>query len=162
MSQVLYLSCWCILTQTLIVKEEVVGSIKEGLCLLVGIHRDDTLETVKSMVPKVIKLRLFGEEKGEWKLSVRDLHHLSILAVSQFTLYARTDKGSKPDFHEAMRGDLALPMFNEFVAMLRRELGSDERVQTGAFGQFMAVNIVNDGPVTIILDSKKPSTDDKP
>lgn len=139
-----------------VVQEELIGSIQQGLCLLVGIHRDDTRDTVKSMVNRVLKLRLFGEEKGDWKKSVRDLEHLSILAVSQFTLYARTDKGSKPDFHEAMRGDLALPMFNEFVEMLRDDLGSAERVQTGAFGQFMAVNIVNDGPVTIIIDSKKP------
>lgn len=103
---------------------------------------------------KVLRLKLFGDQKGAWKESVRDRQDLGILAVSQFTLYARTDKGSKPDFHSAMRGDAALPLFNSFVEILRKELGSSERVQTGAFGQMMAVNIVNDGPVTIILESK--------
>ena len=103
---------------------------------------------------KVLKLRLFGEEKGDWKQSVRDRPDLGILAVSQFTLYAKTDKGSKPDFHEAMRSEQALKMFNDFVELLRSELGSVERVQTGAFGQYMAVDIVNDGPVTILLETK--------
>lgn len=133
---------------------KIVGAIEQGLCLLVGLHRDDTLEEVRTMVGKVLKLRLFGEEKGAWKQSVKDREDLGILAVSQFTLYARCDKGSKPDFHEAKRGEEALPMFNTFTELLRTELKSEQRVQTGAFGQMMSVNIVNDGPVTIILESK--------
>jgi len=131
-----------------------VGVIERGMCLLVGLHQFDTLEDVKSMVGKVLKLRLWGEDKGDWKKGVKDRDDLSILAVSQFTLYARCDKGSKPDFHEAMGGDLALPMFNALVEMLRRELKCRERVQTGTFGRMMEVNIVNDGPVTILLETK--------
>lgn len=103
------------------------------------------------------KLKLFSlpDEEARWKFSVKDApFNLSILAVSQFTLYARTDKGAKPDFHLAMPGDLALPMFNRFVQLLKENLGDEERVQTGAFGKYMAVEIVNDGPVTIVLESK--------
>lgn len=105
----------------------------------------------------MLKLRIFKESpEVDWKVCIKDRPDLGILAVSQFTLYAKTDKGSKPDFHEAMKSAEALDYFNRFVGMLQRELGGDEgRVQTGAFGQYMAVSIVNDGPVTIILDSKR-------
>jgi D-tyrosyl-tRNA(Tyr) deacylase len=144
------------------VDDKVVGAIEKGLCLLVGLHRTDTTEELKTMVNRVLKLRLFGEEKGMWTKSVRDCPEPGILAVSQFTLYARCDKGSKPDFHEAMRGEDALPMFNSFVDMLRAELKSDERVQTGAFGQMMSVNIVNDGPVTLVLESKQRDSTESP
>lgn len=109
-------------------------------------------------VSKVCKLKLFSlpEEAAGWKFSVKDAPFpLSILAVSQFTLYARTDKGSKPDFHFAMAGEKALPMFNKFVELLKHNLGrGEEAVQTGAFGKYMEVEIINDGPVTIILESK--------
>ena len=104
------------------------------------------------------KLKLFSlpDEEAKWKYSVKDAPFpLSILAVSQFTLYARTDKGAKPDFHLAMAGEMALPMFEKFVELLRENLGRGfEAVQTGAFGKFMNVEIINDGPVTIILESK--------
>lgn len=135
------------------------GAIEAGLCLLVGLHHSDTLEEVKSMVGRVAKLKIFGEEKGSWKLNVRNAPHLKVLAVSQFTLFARTDKGAKPDFHAAMKSEQALEFFNKFVELLRAELGDPERVQAGAFGQMMEVNIVNDGPVTIILESKPKSID---
>ena len=108
---------------------------------------------------KICKLRLFSapEEESRWKYSVKDAPFpLSILAVSQFTLYARTDKGSKPDFHQSMPGEQALPLFNKFVEILRMTLGrGDEAVQTGSFGKYMNVEIINDGPVTILLDSKQ-------
>ena len=111
------------------------------------------------------KLKLFSsisnaatnEEDGRWKYSVKDAPFpLSILAISQFTLYARTDKGSKPDFHMAMPGTKALPMFKKFVELLRCNLGrGSDAVQTGSFGNYMNVEIINDGPVTLVLESKK-------
>ncbi len=107
---------------------------------------------------KVVKLKLFStNEDARYQFSVKDAPFpLAILAVSQFTLYARTDKGSKPDFHLAMPGEKALEMFNKFVELLRENLGRGlDAVQTGAFGMYMDVEIRNDGPVTIILDSKK-------
>lgn len=106
---------------------------------------------------KVLKLKLFStNEDARWQFSVKDAPFpLGILAVSQFTLYARTDKGSKPDFHLAMPGEKALELFNKFVELLRENLGRGaEAVQTGAFGKYMDVEIRNDGPVTIILESK--------
>lgn len=104
-----------------------------------------------------MKLFSAAEEDGRWKNSVSDPPEglkLSILAVSQFTLYARTDKGAKPDFHEAMPGPAAKILFDKFVQLLRDKIGHD-LVQTGAFGQYMQVEIINDGPVTILLESKK-------
>ncbi len=105
------------------------------------------------------RLKLFatGEDDARWKHSVIEPpegQKLSILAVSQFTLYARTDKGTKPDFHEAMPGLEARILFDRFVQLLQDKIGG-EQVQTGAFGQYMQVDIVNDGPVTILLESKK-------
>lgn len=101
---------------------------------------------------KVNKLKLFGPEKGAWRENVRNSPSLRILAVSQFTLYARTDKGAKPDFSHAMKSEPALHLFNAFVELLRADLGDPGRVETGAFGELMEVSIVNDGPVTIILE----------
>lgn len=114
---------------------------------------------IKFSANKICKLRLFSDpaEESRWKYSVKDAPFpLSILAVSQFTLYARTDNGAKPDFHLAMPGEQALPLFNKFVEILRNNLGrGDEAVQTGAFGKYMNVEIINDGPVTIIFDSNQ-------
>lgn len=110
----------------------------------------------------MVKLKLFQNEAGQsWKTSVKDSSALGILAISQFTLFARTDKGSKPDFHDAMKSDRALEMFNTFVRLLRDALGDPNRVETGAFGELMEVDMVNDGPVTILLESKpkNPSSD---
>ncbi len=104
------------------------------------------------------RIKLFSsQEDARWKNSVAkppEGQTLSILAVSQFTLYARTDKGAKPDFHEAMPGPAARVLFDRFVQLLRDKMGN-EQVQTGAFGQYMQVDIVNDGPVTILLESKR-------
>lgn len=156
------------------VANELVGKIDAGLCLLVGLTHEDTEKDLEEMysdwkhllylinffsATKILKLKLFSlpEEEARWKFSVKDAPFpLGILAVSQFTLYARTDKGSKPDFHLAMPGEAALQLFNKFVEMLRDRLGrGPEAVQTGAFGKYMNVEICNDGPVTILLESKK-------
>ena len=123
------------------------------------VSRHDNTNFLIFSAKKICKLKLFSDdEESRWKYSVKDSPvPLSILAVSQFTLYARTDKGSKPDFHLSMPGEAALPMFNKFVELLREELkGCPEGsiVQTGAFGKYMNVEIINDGPVTIILESK--------
>lgn len=104
-----------------------------------------------------MKLFSTSEADARWQFSVASPPEgvkLSILAVSQFTLYARTDKGAKPDFHEAMPGPAARVLFDKFVEILKAKIGP-ESVQTGAFGQYMQVEIINDGPVTILLESKK-------
>lgn len=109
------------------------------------------MEDAERLVKKVLKLRLWPDGDKHWCKSITEIEG-SILAVSQFTLYANTDKGSKPDFHAAMKTEQAREMFNSIVDLFRRELGNAERVQIGAFGQLMSVDIVNDGPVTLVLE----------
>jgi D-tyrosyl-tRNA(Tyr) deacylase len=133
---------------------ELVGSIERGLCLLIGISRDDTIPDAESLVRKVLKLRLWSEGEGEreWQRTVQDIQG-GILAISQFTLYGRTDKGAKPDFHAAMKTEEAREMFEKIVQMFRNSYPSG-CIETGSFGQLMQVEIQNDGPVTLILESK--------
>lgn len=131
-----------------------VGTIERGLCLLVGLCRDDNEETAQKLVRKVLTLRLWDDVEGNrgWQRNVADLDNGGILIISQFTLYGRTEKGAKPSFHEAMGTEAARALFNRVVEMVR-EGHPGGPVATGAFGEMMSVNIVNDGPVTIILDS---------
>lgn len=109
---------------------------------------------------KIVKLRLFPDSDdasggNRWKQSLLDLPDSGVLAVSQFTLYADVSKGNKPDFHRAMSGREAEGMFDEFVGELGKALGSAERVKVGAFGEYMQVSLENDGPVTIVLDTRE-------
>ncbi|KAJ3167463.1 D-tyrosyl-tRNA(Tyr) deacylase [Geranomyces variabilis] len=133
---------------------EVVGQIGRGLCLLVGIAVDDTPKDVDWLAKKVTTLRLFEDaETGKaWDKSVKDLD-LGILSVSQFTLYAVTSKGAKPDFHLAAKSDMSKDMYMGFLEKLGTA-HKPERIQDGRFGAMMNVNIQNDGPVTILLDSR--------
>ncbi|TID31352.1 hypothetical protein CANINC_000063 [Pichia inconspicua] len=142
----------------------VVSAVGKGLCLLVGITQDDTLEDVNKLAGKVLKLRLFEDTQQEagtatewvgkpWMKSVSDING-EILSVSQFTLYATIKKGTKPDFHKAQKGHLANELYESFLAELRKTLG-DDKVKDGVFGAMMDVGIVNDGPVTIVYDTKE-------
>jgi D-aminoacyl-tRNA deacylase len=137
---------------TVTVEDQIVGSIKEGLLVLVGIHNKDTSMDVDEMSRKLVSLRLFSSPNSRWSLNLKDSDN-SVLLVSQFTLYSNTEKGSKPDFHDAMAGPQAECFFNAFVESVGLALGKS-RVQTGAFGKYMNVSLVNDGPVTILLESK--------
>lgn len=124
--------------------------------VLVGIGREDTQEDAEYMARKIVNLRLLDAEDGSgkrWHASVKSAG-LELLLVSQFTLFSVL-KGNKPDFHNAMGGDEARAFFDSFCQMVRKELGSDERVKEGAFGEMMDVALVNDGPVTINLDSRR-------
>lgn len=133
------------------VGDEVISSIGKGICVLVGIHKDDKEADADWMVNKLLNLRIFHREGDDrWQTSVRD-NDLEILCVSQFTLYAVLN-GNKPDFHQSMRAETSKEFFNSFLTKLRKAYNED-RVKEGSFGNYMAVNIVNDGPVTITLDS---------
>jgi D-tyrosyl-tRNA(Tyr) deacylase len=112
--------------------------------------REDTMEDVNKIVPKILRIKLWNEGDTGWKKNVQDVNG-GILAISQFTLYARTNK-AKPDFHDAMKSEDALLLYNSFVDSLK---SMHPNVQTGVFGQMMSVEIHNDGPVTIIIDSKE-------
>ena len=133
------------------VDEKIVGSIQYGLNVLIGINVDDTLDDLKYIVDKVINLRIFHDENDKMNLSVKDIHG-EILAISQFTLYGDCRKGRRPNFMNALGGSEAEVLYNKFIEMLK-ETGI--KVETGIFGAHMDVEIQNDGPVTILLDSKK-------
>ena len=129
---------------------EVVGNISRGLVVLVGISREDTERDAQYIAEKTVNLRIFSDSEGKFNLSVLDTHG-ELLAVSQFTLLADARKGRRPSFSEAAPPNQAEPLFKRFLASLR---ATGLKVETGRFQQHMLVEIHNDGPVTIILDSK--------
>lgn len=121
--------------------------------LLVGISTEDTIEDVEKLSRKVVNLRIFEDDQNTlWKRSIKESGG-EILSVSQFTLMARTKKGTKPDFHMAQKGHLAKELYEQFLKLLRDSIG-DEKVQDGEFGAMMSCSLTNEGPVTIILNSK--------
>ncbi|KAG7162489.1 D-aminoacyl-tRNA deacylase-like [Homarus americanus] len=139
------------------VGEEVISSIGRGLCVLVGIHKNDTQADVDFIVRKILNTRLFEDGNGKrWQLGVKDAG-LEVLTVSQFTLYCEL-KGNKPDYRHAMSGEAAQQFYENFVARLQTQYKSD-RIFDGKFGAMMQVTIQNDGPVTINIDSPQRKTD---
>ena len=132
------------------VEEKVIGQIQRGFLLLVGVTHDDAIEDMEYLVRKIVQMRIFEDEEGKLNRSIQDIGG-EILSVSQFTLYADTKKGNRPSFSKAAPGDVALEMFEQFNGLLR-ETGIP--VETGQFGADMKVELLNDGPVTILLDSK--------
>ena len=132
------------------VEEKVIGKIQRGFLLLVGVTHDDAMEDMEYLVRKIVQMRIFEDEEGKLNRSIQDIGG-EILSVSQFTLYADTKKGNRPSFSKAAPGDVAIEMFEQFNGLLR-ETGIP--VETGQFGADMKVELLNDGPVTILLDSK--------
>ncbi|GAB5410532.1 MAG: D-aminoacyl-tRNA deacylase [Balneolaceae bacterium] len=134
---------------SVMVGNEVIGVIKKGLLLLVGIHQNDTAEQLKWMCEKILKLRIFEDENEKMNLSVLDIEG-EILVVSQFTLYGDAKKGTRPSYIEAARPEKAEPMYEEMIQYFKDH--SELKIQTGKFGAMMDVELVNDGPVTLILE----------
>ena len=133
------------------IDQNIVAQINKGLLILVGIESADNLEDINWLVSKIVYLRIFGDEKNVMNLSVKDSDG-EIIVVSQFTLHALTKKGNRPSYIKAAKPEIAIPMYEKFVQLLELELG--KKIQTGQFGADMKVALVNDGPVTIIIDSK--------
>ncbi|HEX6558866.1 MAG TPA: D-aminoacyl-tRNA deacylase [Longimicrobiales bacterium] len=131
------------------IDSRVSGRIDKGFLLLVGFQREDTEEALAWMADKVISLRLFGDAAGKMNLGLEDVAG-GLLVVSQFTLYGDTRKGRRPSFIDAAPPDIAIPLYEKFVALLRARAPGP--VETGEFGAMMAVELVNDGPVTLILE----------
>lgn len=130
------------------------GSIARGLCVLVGIRTDDTTDDVDWLAGKLMKMRIFPDNDGVMNLSLLDIGG-ELLVVSQFTLYALTARGNRPSYIRAAAPEVAVPLYERFIAALDREIApSGHKVQTGVFGADMQVSLVNDGPVTIVIDSK--------
>lgn len=134
---------------TVLVDNKIVGSISKGLVLLVGININDTKKEVEYLANKVLNLRIFDDSSGIMNLSIKDIKG-DILSISQFTLEADTTKGNRPSYQNAMKGNEAKELYEYFNTLLKEHI----KVETGIFGAEMEVNITNDGPVTIILDSK--------
>ena len=127
------------------------GTISHGLLVLVGIEHEDTGEDISWLASKIVNLRIFSDDAGLMNLSVKDVNG-GILLVSQFTLHAKTKKGNRPSFIQAARPETAIPLYESFQRALEKELGKP--VETGIFGADMKVSLVNDGPVTIVIDTK--------
>lgn len=134
---------------SVVINHSTVGEINHGLLLLVGIHETDTKEKIKWCCSKLIKLRIFSDEEGKMNRSVTDVKG-GILVVSQFTLYGNMKKGTRPSFIEAAKPDIAEPLYDYMVEMLK--LSFKGPVKSGTFGAMMDISLVNDGPVTLILE----------
>ncbi|MEQ2910814.1 D-aminoacyl-tRNA deacylase [Butyricimonas faecihominis] len=133
------------------IKQQLFSSISKGMLALVGIQADDTDEDINWLASKIVNLRIFDDENGVMNKSILESGG-EILAVSQFTLMARTKKGNRPSYIDAAPPAISIPLYEKFVATLSQELHKE--VQTGQFGADMKVELINDGPVTIIVDSK--------
>ncbi|SCY43710.1 D-tyrosyl-tRNA(Tyr) deacylase [Nonlabens sp. Hel1_33_55] len=128
------------------------GSINRGLLVLIGITATDSSEDIEYLVRKICGLRIFTDKAGKMNLSIGDIDG-DILVVSQFTLYAQTKKGNRPSYINAAKPEVAIPLYEAFVSTLSRK--RNKQIPTGTFGADMQVRLVNDGPVTIIIDSKE-------
>ena len=133
------------------VESKVVSEIQKGLLVFVGIEEADSQEDLDWLVTKITQLRIFNDENEVMNLSVQDIDG-DVLVVSQFTLHAATKKGNRPSYIKAAKPDFAIPMYERFVKALELKLG--KKVPTGIFGADMKVLLLNDGPVTILIDSK--------
>ena len=134
-----------------VVNDNVIGSIDKGFNLLIGFSKEDTEEDLLYLKDKIVNLRIFEDENDKMNLSLLDVKG-DILAISQFTLYGDCRKGRRPNFMEAEGGDKAKALYERFIELLKE---TNLKIETGEFGSHMKVEIENDGPVTIILDSKK-------
>ena len=129
----------------------ITGSIQKGLLVLMGVEDADATEDIEWLSSKIVNLRVFDDENGVMNLSVKDVDG-DILLVSQFTLHASTKKGNRPSYIKASKSDFAIPMYEKMIAQLETDLG--KKIQTGIFGADMKVELLNDGPVTIVIDTK--------
>ncbi|MGE0930770.1 D-aminoacyl-tRNA deacylase [Peijinzhouia sedimentorum] len=130
---------------------EIIGQISNGLLILLGIEEADGREDIEWLIKKILNLRIFEDENGVMNKSLLDVNG-ELLVVSQFTLHASTKKGNRPSYIKAAKPDIAIPLYEDFVETI--QLGLGKKVATGSFGADMKVSLVNDGPVTIIIDSK--------
>jgi D-tyrosyl-tRNA(Tyr) deacylase len=133
------------------IAERVKGAIHAGLVVLVAIEETDTGEDIEWLSGKIVRLRIFNDENGVMNRSVQDVNG-DILLISQFTLFASTKKGNRPSYIRSAKPEIAVPIFQKFLARLTQDFG--KLIPTGEFGADMQVSLVNDGPVTIIIDSK--------
>ncbi|MCD4746352.1 MAG: D-tyrosyl-tRNA(Tyr) deacylase, partial [Bacteroidales bacterium] len=132
------------------INNNIAGKIKTGMLVLLGIEEEDNQEDINWLCSKIVKLRIFNDENNVMNLSINNING-DILLISQFTLHAGTKKGNRPSYIKAAKPDFAIPMYEKFIKQLEFDLGKP--VQKGEFGAYMEVGLINDGPVTIIIDS---------
>lgn len=140
-----------VLEASVFVDNKIKGAIKQGLLIFVGVIDEDSKDDIYYLVNKTVKLRIFDDEFGVMNKSVMEIDG-EILVVSQFTLHASTKKGNRPSYIRAAKPDISIPLYEEFCKSLSAKLNKD--IQTGEFGANMKVKLINDGPVTILMDSK--------
>lgn len=133
------------------IEQQVKGAIDTGLLVLLGIASEDNDEDIEWLVKKIINLRIFGDEEGKMNLSLNDVQG-DILLISQFTLHASTKKGNRPSYIKAAKPDIAIPLYERFIKVMEQQLGKP--IATGEFGADMKVKLLNDGPVTIMIDTR--------
>jgi D-tyrosyl-tRNA(Tyr) deacylase len=133
------------------INNNIVATINSGLLILIGIEEVDSQEDIVWLTSKIANLRIFGDENDVMNLSLKDIDG-DVIVVSQFTLHALTKKGNRPSYIKAAKPDIAIPLYKNFVAQMELEIG--KKVQTGQFGADMKVSLINDGPVTILIDTK--------
>jgi D-tyrosyl-tRNA(Tyr) deacylase len=133
------------------VDDIITGAIQKGLLVLMGVEDADTMEDIEWISSKISNLRIFDDVEGVMNLSVKDIDG-EILLVSQFTLHAATKKGNRPSYIKASKPEMAIPMYEKLIQQLKNDLGKE--ISTGVFGADMKVQLLNDGPVTIVIDSK--------
>ena len=127
------------------------SSIKNGLVVLLGIEEADTYEDIEWLSGKISRLRIFDDNNGIMNLSVNDVNG-EVMVISQFTLHASTKKGNRPSYIKAAKPDIAIPIYNDFIKKLTQD--TNRKIKAGEFGAFMQIALINDGPVTIIFDTK--------
>jgi D-tyrosyl-tRNA(Tyr) deacylase len=133
------------------VENVIVGSITNGLLVLLGIEDTDTFEDIQWLSNKIVNLRIFNDEQGVMNKSLLDVQG-DVLLISQFTLHASTKKGNRPSYLKASKPNIAIPLYEQMIAQLEKDV--QKNIQTGIFGADMRVSLLNDGPVTIVIDSK--------
>jgi D-aminoacyl-tRNA deacylase len=133
------------------INNKIVANIQKGLLILIGIEDADSQEDINWLTIKIANLRIFADENDVMNLSLKDIDG-EIIIVSQFTLHALTKKGNRPSYIKAAKPEIAIPIYNKFITLMEQEIG--KKVQTGQFGADMKVALINDGPVTIIIDTK--------
>lgn len=138
-------------TEASVKTEERENKIQQGILILLGVEETDSQEDIEWLCNKVVKMRIFNDDSGVMNLSLKDIDG-EALVVSQFTLHASTKKGNRPSYIKAAKPEIAIPMYENFIAELEKTL--EKKVATGVFGAHMEVSLVNNGPVTIIIDSK--------
>ena len=136
---------------SVVVEGNTTGAIQNGLLVLVGIEDADTREDIEWLSSKIVNMRIFNDENGVMNVSLKDAGG-DILLISQFTLHASTKKGNRPSYIRASKPDFAIPLYEKMIAQLENDFG--KKIQTGIFGADMKVSLLNDGPVTISLDTK--------